>query len=444
MPTGRTTISCRAFALCGVLLACVATRSAGADKPLPPKLPLAAFWSVDLGAEASAPPVSDGDRVFVALKSAHLIARSVTDGHELWRIAKDVTVPMAADAGLVFVSAGEAVEALRGVDGGNAWMAPRIKTVAPLLTGAGRVIAVTDAEVIAIRSTNGEIVWRHAAGGVHLSPAIDGDRVLVGADDGRVLALTLASGAMAWEKFVPDGVTALAAHNGLAYVGAGDKVLYCLDGRNGDTKWTFPIRSVATGHIAVDDKRVYFGALDNVIRGLDRSSGNQRWQASVRRRATAGVFVVGHIVFVPVAGSELVMIYDKDGRLSGNIRLPGEIARDVPPDIRETPAGPNIFVVTGGLSNEWRLTYIAPVAESTIIPLSEMTTMPGLGVLTDPVAEPIGKVLGLLVLDDPTLQPASLLTWPVFLTDPPLVPLTTIPGIQLRPLSTQLPIRRGA
>src|SRR6187401_2296123 len=106
---------------------CVPGPSAAADQAPPPLLPLASFWSVPLDGAVSVPPVSEGDRVFVALASAHLTARSVTDGKEVWRLQKNVTVPMATAAGFLFVSAGEAIEALRATDGGSAWTVPRVK-----------------------------------------------------------------------------------------------------------------------------------------------------------------------------------------------------------------------------------------------------------------------------------------------------------------------------
>jgi outer membrane protein assembly factor BamB len=438
----RTTISCRAFALCAVVLALVA-RPCAADKPAPPRLPLTQFWSVPLDGAASAPAVSDGDLVFIALTSAHLTARAVADGHEVWKVAKDVTVPMAAGGGFVFVSAGEAVEALRGADGGNAWTVPRVKAVAPLVAHAGWVIAVTDAEILAIRAQDGQVAWRHPAGGVRLAPGVDGDFVYAAADDGRVLALTLATGGVAWESYLPGGVTAITAHAGRVYAGAGDKQFYCLDGRTGKALWQKRVGSSPVGRIAADDERVYFAALDNVVYGLDRTKGGQRWTSAVRRRPFAGVVACGHIVFVPIVAAQLVMLYDRDGRPSGTIPLPGEIARDLAPDARETAAGVNVFVLTGGLSNEWRLTFIAPVDEVSIARLSDMEQMPGLPFLTDPLLEPIGKALGSLVLTDPPLRPASLLEWPVVLRDPPLEPLTTLPGLQLRPLSAVLPTRRG-
>ncbi len=405
---------------------------------------MAAFWSIDLLGAVATSPVSDGDRVFIALKSAHLTARAVSDGHELWRITKDVSVPMAAAGGLLFVSAGEAIEAIRSSDGASAWVVPRVKTAAPLVTAGAWLIATTDTEVLAISTSDGRVAWRHLAGGVRLAPAIDAGRVYTGAEDGRMLALTLATGAMVWEQYLPGGVNSLAASAGRVYAGGGDKQFYCLDGSSGKVRWPRRVGSIPGGQIAIDDERVYFTALDNVVYALDRSNGNQRWTSAVRRRPLSGVALFGHIVFVPVVAPDLVMLYDADGRPSGTIALPGEIPRDIPPHIRETPAGVEVFAVTGGLSNEWQLTFIAPAGEAAIVPFSTLDTLPGLPFLTDPELQSIGRVLGALILSDPPLWPAAATDWPLVLRDPPLEPLTSLPGLQMRPLSPLLPIRRGA
>lgn len=420
---------------------CLAPLCRAADRPPPPRLPLAQFWSVDVGSAVSAGPVSDGDRVFLAFKSAHLSARDAADGSELWKIDKNVTAPLAAGGGFVFVSAGDAIEALRGSDGATAWIVPRIKVVAPLLAHDGWLIAVTDAEVLAIRASDGHVVWRLPAGGIRQAPAIDGDRLYLGADDGRLLGVTLATGAVAWERYVAGGVTSIAAHLGLVYVGAGNKYFYCLDAGKGREKWAVRVGSIPTGTIAVDDERVYFGSLDNVVRALDRKSGNQRWQTGLPRRAPTGVVVRGHIVFAPMAGQELAMLYDHDGRRSGNIVVPDEIGS--PLDVRETADGLRAFVVSGGLSNQFQLTLIASAGEPAMQPFAELTA-PGLMFLTDPLLQPIGKALPWLVLGDPLLHPFAAIEWPVVLRDPPLVPLTTFPGLLLRPLSPVLPVRRGA
>jgi hypothetical protein len=102
-----------------------------------------------------------------------------------------------------------------------------------------------------------------------------------------------------------------------------------------------------------------------------------------------------------------------------------------------------VFALTGGLANDWQLTFLAPADEAALVPISAWPVLPGVAFLTDPELGPLGSVLGELLLGDPPLRPMSEIGWPVALQDPPLEPLKTLPGLLLRPLSPKLPIRRG-
>lgn len=416
------------------------------ERPKPPKLPLAEWWSVPLEGAVSSGPVADSKRIYVAYVSGAIVARDAADGHEVWRQKKTVTLPMATDNDLLFVTADDAVEALRGATGASAWILPRTKTVAPLLAQSGWVIATTDTEVLAIRAESGEIAWRHSAGGVKLQPAIDDGHLYTGADDGRVLALNMADGSHVWDQYFPGGVTAIAAHGGRVYVGTGEKMLFCVEGsKKGSKEWSWQLGARVVGRIAVDDDRVYSTALDNVARAQDRENGNQRWVAPMRQRTTFGLAASGHVVFVAAAGAnELLMLWDRNGIKSGSLLLPGDTPPGLPPAIVDSPDGPIVYTVTGGLTNEWALTKFAPAGEAALIPFAKLDAMPGLPYLTDPELKPLGNVLQLLALGDPLLQPLADADWPIVLRDPPLVPLTTVPGLQLRPLSPVIPVRRGA
>jgi outer membrane protein assembly factor BamB len=417
--------------------------TAAADKIQPPRLPVAERWSYPLVNGVGSAPVSDGTRIYLSLRSGYIAAYDLGDGHNVWLREIAATVPMAVSGETLFVAAGEAIQALRGSDAAAKWTAPRVKPAAPLLAAGEWVIAVTDAEVLALHASDGTVGWRHPAGGVRLVPAIDGDLLYIGADDGRVLALKLADGSVAWEQYVPLGVTALAARNGRVYAGAGDKSLYCLDGRKGTREWSWHAGAIVSGRIAVDDERVYFTSLNNVVWGLDRSTGNQRWQTPLRQRPTGGVVVAGHVVFVAATGTELLMLFDRNGHSSGILTLPGETIPGVPPEVRESGEGLHVVMVTGGLSNVWQMTCFGPGHEMAPVPFDKMEALPGLPYLTDPRLEPAARVLQRLIMDDPFLREFSTISWPVVLTDPPLQPLTVLPGLQLRPLSPVLPVRRG-
>jgi outer membrane protein assembly factor BamB len=414
-----------------------------ADRSHAPKLPLAEWWRVTLDGEVGAGPVADATRVYLAFKAGDLVARAAADGHELWRVKKNVTVPMAAGADLLFVAAGDAVEAIRGADGRSAWVLPRATPVAPLVLDSDTLFVVTEADVIAVRAATGEVIWRHAAGGAHLAPAIDPDSVYLGADDGRVVALKRTDGSQVWERFFRNGVTAIGAGGGRVYIGAGDKVLYCVTAKKASDQWTVRVGSSIVGRIPVDDDHAYVAARDNVVRGLDRKSGNQRWNAPLHERPTFGVYLSGHVVFVPAAANSLAMLYDRDGRASGTLSFPGDQPQNLVPAFLDSPAGAIIYVVTGGLTNEWHLTKYAPAGEAALIPFAQMETLPGLPYLTDPGLRPLANVLQLMLIGDPLLQPFSAMDWPVILRDPPLLPLTALPGLQLRQLSPALPVRRG-
>ena len=422
----------------------MSTHTAAFDRVIPPKLPIANVWTQDLGDEVAVPPVMDSARVYLALRSGHLVARDLSDGKELWRIDRTIKAPMAVADDVLIVSAGNTVEALRGADHATLWKASQVTPVAPLVAAGAWLIAVTEAEAIVFKAPTGAIAWRKPAGGVSLAPAIDGDQVVLGANDGRVAALALDTGEPAWEYFVEDGVTALAAHDGLVYVGGGDKQLYCL--KNGKPKWPIVrVGSIVIGQIAVDDEHMYYTAKDNVVRGRDRENGNQRWAQQLRSRPNSGVFERGHIVFVPLSNRpELPMLFAGDGRPSGTITLPGNGVLDLPPAFDESPVGVKVVVVTGGLSNQWQLSLYATTGEPAFVPLAEFPPDTGAYLLTDPVLEPVGKVLGPFIVSDPPLLTPSLFGFPFELVDPPLEPLTALPGLQMRPLAPQLPSRRGS
>jgi hypothetical protein len=440
---GRTTTSCRAFALVAFFLTPVAPGTAESDKVVSPKFPIAQVWTVSLPAGVGAPPVSDDARAYVALRSGQVAAHDLRDGHELWRIDKTVKSPMAAAGGLLFISADTGIEALRGADHASVWTLPRVTTTAPLVAVDEWLIAVTSTEVLAIAAKDGRVIWHSPAGGVTLAPALDMDMLYLGSDDGNVVALKLATGEKAWDALVEGGVTTIAAHQGVVYAGGGDKYLYSL--RNGkDAHPRRRIGATALGRIAFDEDHVYYAARDNVIRANALGNGNQHWTASVRNRPFDGVFAAGHIVFVPLTAShDLPMFFSGNGKASGTLALPGDVVLNLPPDIQETAASVRLVVVTGGLTNEWQLSLFATASETALVSVADFLPDAGVDLLTDPALQPIGMVLSGLVLGDPPLMPLDRVGFPIVLEDPPLEPLTTLPGLQLRPLSSQLPARRG-
>ena len=268
---------------------------------------------------------------------------------------------MAADGGLAVRVGRRRGRGAAGVPTARrAWIVPRVKAVAPLVSRAGWVIAVTDAEIVAIRAKDGEVVWRHAAGGVRLPPddrrrsplRRRGRRPDPRADArrrarscGRVTCRTASA---------PSPPTAAASTPAPA-----TSSFYCLDATSGQGAVAAPHRvafppAASPWTTSASTSRRSTTSSTRSIAATATSAG----RAPIRRRPIAGVVVAGHVVFVPAVGVRTVHVL-RPRRTAERLRsrCRREIQRDTPPDMRETPAGVNVFAVTGGLTNEWQLTY---------------------------------------------------------------------------------------
>jgi len=369
----------------------------------PSVLPLATRWSVDLGGPpvARAAPVLDEERVYVALRTGQIVARSLSDGAERWRKDLPTEQPIATDGGVVFVASHDAIHALGGADGTTLWEKPLAGITAPLVARSGWLIVLAQRRVLAFRSKDGAPIWQRDVGGSTEPPAINGDRVYISVDDGRIVAADITTGKSIWESTIGATAGALFAAGDRVYAGAGDRQFYCLKAQNGEIDWVKRIGAAIVGPATADGTRVYFLALDNIVRALDRSNGNQRWQHAYRRRASAGPAIGGTYVFVASSSSPEIWMWMNDGRPAGTLTLPAEPA--VSPTVSEHgPENLDVVAVTGNLSSQWQLTLLAPAGEAPLVPFSELP-----GVVLKPETRDV----------------------PV---EPPLVPFTGLPGIVLQ------------
>ena len=358
-----------------MLAACVGSMALAPARAKPSIFPLVTHWTVefDRAPVANAPPVSDADRIYIALRSGVIVARAVRDGSEVWQRPLVTDRPITLDSGLLFVVGGNAIQALRATDGTTVWTHPISSPSAPLLAKGGWLIAASDTTVTALRATDGTVVWSRELGIVYHRPAIESDRLYVPADDGRIVALDLKKGDPIWTRELPGAPGQPVATPDHVYVGASDRQFYALKAADGDVDWTWRVGANVLDAPAVDDQRVYFVALDNVIRALDRESGVQQWQHAIRRRAASGPALVEDVVLLASSSSGEIYAWLADGRPAGTLLV------DSPPVVAPDLAGgydtgARVSVVTGSLADVWRLSMIAGAVEP---PPGPLTVMPG-------------------------------------------------------------------
>ena len=98
------------------------------------------------------------------------------------------------------------------------------------------VLGGRDEYVHCVRRDNGEKVWTFKTlGEVNSSPAICGDKVVVGSDDGRLYLLALADGRQLWSYEMGQPVTSSpAVAGGIVVVGCDDGYVYAFGPKGAD------------------------------------------------------------------------------------------------------------------------------------------------------------------------------------------------------------------
>lgn len=335
--------------------------------------PMTMTWSVDLGAEPVAAPVADAARVYVALRSGQVVARSRVDGREVWSVDLATRLPIAADGALLFVAADGAIHALRVGDGAAAWSAHVGTLPAPFLVRAGWLIAgIGERTIVALRARDGQPIWlREVAAPLASAPEIEGRRVYLPLADGRLVALQIERGEPVWERRLngtPGGVLALEDR---VYVGATDNFLYCLASRTGEVLWRWRTAADVAQPPVVDERRLYFVSFDNVLRALDHRTGVQRWKRPLLARHVGGPQVVTGVVMVTLPVSKLYFYLGEDGKPAAAIGLPAPMVA-APTPVEPTPWGGRLFVVTSDTPGDAWLHALGPGDDPPLVPLTQL------------------------------------------------------------------------
>ncbi len=214
-----------------------------------------------------ASPTVDGDRVYALGAKGQLVAASLKDGSELWRVQLDesnstvpfygyTATPLVVDD-LVIVLAGgpgRTVAAYHRADGKLVWQTgdDSITYQSPIvaeLGGKRQIVAVSDFEVRGLNPSDGVQLWsyRHteeaarAQGSVHPT-AIDGGRVLINLSDGAQMLKVQADGTgwtveELWRgRPFGNALVLPVLHDGALY-GFTGRILTAVDPDTGDFHW---------------------------------------------------------------------------------------------------------------------------------------------------------------------------------------------------------------
>lgn len=292
-----------------------------------------ALWEVErTPGAAGSPAVADGLVVHASGEGSRsaLVARSVDDGRERWRVFTDASLeasPLVAEDHVYVATAAGSILAVGLRDGEVAWQRPLESSIdAPLALAADRLLASAEqtAEsglvttlLIALDPESGEEQWRFstppAAPGA--SPvSVSGGVAFFGAGDGQVHAVDIQSGQARWASRTETAFSVRPPLFSGSQVPAspGDPIVADLahvqrfNAASGENLWTFRVVdglfssgvTVAGGHALVGEQ------FSSRVSAIDIESGHRVWRSGdLGDGAATSVAGDGERLYVGVLGS---------------------------------------------------------------------------------------------------------------------------------------------
>ncbi len=319
---------CLLFALCAVPASAQAQvpRTPAAARGAafaPPLFPAELRRSVVLGAGPAAPVVASGRRVFLALRSAALVAVDVDAGALAWRAPLAAThAPILAGDRLVVATA-DTLEAVTTAEGQSVWRVPLPAPPAapPLALDGLAVVALATGDVLAVNVEDGAVRWKASLGAPAVNAAAGDARALYFAVEGGVVALGAVDGRQQWTQRLGGRPTGLSLSGDRLYAGSLDNFLYGLDPATGRIRWRWRTGGDIAGAPVADAERVYFSSLDNLLRALDRNSGVQRWKLGLGARPLFSPVLVARTLLLVGQSPEVQAAWAESGKPAGRYGL---------------------------------------------------------------------------------------------------------------------------
>jgi outer membrane protein assembly factor BamB len=306
----------------------------------------AVAWRFETGAAVRSSAALLEGTLYVGSSDHHLYAIDADTGNEVWRFAAGAAVtssPAVDEERVVFADRDHTVYALARDDGSLRWKVETgadlplpwghegwdYFTASPTLLGDRVLVGSGDGNLYALDVRGGSERWRFTAGArVRTTPAVAGDTVLFGDSAGMFYAIELSTGALRW-RFETVGHTLTAAdvgfdrrqiyssaavHDGVAYFGSRDALLYAVDIATGEELWRSGDGTSAwvISSPAVRDGRVYSArSSSTAVRALDARDGSEIWKLATGGAVFSSPVVAGQTVYLG-NGSGWVMALDAD------------------------------------------------------------------------------------------------------------------------------------
>ncbi|MCI0411934.1 PQQ-binding-like beta-propeller repeat protein [bacterium] len=161
-----------------------------------------------------------------------------------------------------------------------------------------------------------DVIWSFKTGGpIYHSPAVGGNKVIVGSNDQNVYALDVQTGKVIWKTDLGERIlmTPLVEGNSI-YVGSASGYFYHLDGKDGSVRWRFKTGAKLEFDPCADNEGIYFGSHDGNFYKITRE-GQKLWALETNNVLTSSCTFYKDMVITTAWDSNLYALRRNTGEV---------------------------------------------------------------------------------------------------------------------------------
>ncbi len=233
------------------------------------------------------PDTSEYKRPDFSINADYPLVKSAWKYNSGWAIA---SAPVTGDDAVIITDGGNNVTALNRTTGNIQWQtrlgAPIYST--PEYSEGKIVVSCTDSALYCLTAREGNPLWFYKTGApIVASPIIHNNTVFCGSSDGKFRAINLMTGDLVWQYENVDGFVESVPliHKNKVIFGAWDGNLYALDIQTGNLKWKWNdgrkgvLYSPAVCTPAAAGNKIYIVAPDRVMSCINARNGKTIWRS---------------------------------------------------------------------------------------------------------------------------------------------------------------------
>jgi outer membrane protein assembly factor BamB len=301
--------------------------------------PLHLKWVYEINSGTNITPATDGETIYVSLKSGNILSLSFKNGEFLWERENGGRIsaaPIADNTGVYIASeiirtqpqssprqmAG-VIRALSQSNGVTLWTraTPSPLQGALVLNNTTLYGNSSDGGLYAIAKETGEILWtKYQTIPFKSSPVLSGDHIFISDQQGNIITLEQKTGKVSRRyqtRKVP--LSAIAVSDQTIFSGSADGFVYAINETTGRLKWRVHTNA-AVQSVQIAGKCLLAASLDNYVYCLSPQRGVKLWKRRLAGRIVAQPLVLkDSVILSPIIGEECVVLSLQDGKVINSI-----------------------------------------------------------------------------------------------------------------------------